>query len=144
MISNKAYAIYGAAVWLFGLIQSRMHMVWVDTVGGRMKTDYSYSAGLVYNTFPVPDLDTDGRSRLSEAAMAVLAAREQYPDLTLADIYDPDRMPDALGAAHVVLDETVDRLYRGQPFSSDQERLGLLFELYKDATAPAAGEPSHA
>lgn len=135
VISNSANAIYGAELWLFGLIQSRMHMVWLDAVGGRMKSDYRYSAALVYNTFPVPDLEAGDREALKGGAVSVLAARERFPDRTLAELYDPDRMPAALLEAHERLDELADRLYRSRPFESDEERLKVLLAMYEEMVA---------
>ncbi len=135
VISNLASAIYNAEPWLFGLVQSRMHMVWLRAVGGRFRTHPRYSATLVYNTFPVPDLSASDKESLATAAFKVLAVREQYPDRTLAELYDPDKMPLPLRSAHEALDETVDRLYRPAGFASDDERLELLFEMYEDMTS---------
>ncbi len=135
VISNLASAIYDAEPWLFGLVQSRMHMVWLRAVGGRFRTHPRYSATLVYNTFPVPDLSGSDKESLATAALKVLAAREQYPDRTLAELYDPDKMPLPLRSAHEALDDVVDRLYRPSGFASDDERLELLFEMYEDMTS---------
>jgi hypothetical protein len=135
VISDAANAIYGAQPWLFGLIQSRMHMAWLDAVGGRLKSDYRYSAVLVYNTFPVPELSDEATAGLGASAVEVLAAREQFPDSTLGELYDPDKMPTALHEAHTALDEAVDRLYRARAFESDRERLKVLFEMYEEMTA---------
>lgn len=132
VISNLANAIYGAEPWLFGLIQSRMHMVWLGAVGGRLKTDFRYSAVLVYNTFPVPKLSVSDKDSLKAGAVGVLAAREQFPDRTLAELYDPDEMPAGLLDAHKALDEIVDRLYRSRPFESDEERLKVLFAMHEE------------
>ena len=100
VISDLANAIYGAEPWLFGLIHSRMHMSWVRAVGGRMKNDFRYSAMLVYNNFPVPDLTEEDKAAFTRASSRVLAAREQFSDSTLAELYDPDKMPGGLRAAH--------------------------------------------
>lgn len=132
VIADSANAIYRAEPWLFSLIQSRMHMVWLEAVGGRLKTDYRYSAVLVYNTFPVPDLPAKAKDALKVGAVGVLAAREQFSDRTLGELYDPDKMPPGLLEAHRALDETVDRLYRARPFESDEERLKLLFSMYEE------------
>jgi len=135
VISDAANAIYDAEPWLFGLIQSRMHMVWMRAVAGRMKSDYRYSATLVYNTFPVPPLTAADHEALSAGALNVLAAREASPGKTLAQMYDPDKMPASLKAAHEALDATVDRIYRPKAFTSDEERLEMLFELYETMIA---------
>lgn len=135
IISNAANAIYGAELWLFGLIQSRMHMVWLDAVGGRLESRYRYSAVLVYNTFPVPELSANDKNALKAGAVGVLAAREQFSDQTLAELYDPDEMPTGLRSTHETLDETVDRLYRARPFESDEERLKVLFAMYEEMVA---------
>jgi hypothetical protein len=132
--SDQAYAIYGAQPWLLALLQSRMHMTWVRAVAGRMKTDIRYSAVLVYNTFPVPDISDEQRATLTHSAVAVLAAREQFSGQTLAQLYDPDKMPPVLRSAHHALDDAVDALYQPKPFESDAARLELLFEMYEAAT----------
>jgi hypothetical protein len=135
VISDAANAIYDATPWIFGLIQSRLHMAWLRAVGGRLKTDYRYSAVLVYNTFPVPDLSEEDKERLTTAAFGVLGARQQFPDRTLAELYDPDKMPTALLNAHHALDDVVDRLYSPTGFASDDERLAKLFEMYEELTS---------
>ncbi len=135
VISDAANAIYGAESWIVGLLQSRMHMAWVGAVAGRLKTDYRYSAVLVYNTFPVPRLKQSDKDRITDAVFVVLEARERHPELTLAALYDPDRMPSALRAAHDELDQVVDDLYASRPFETDDERLALLFRLYEERLA---------
>jgi hypothetical protein len=115
----------------FGLLTSRMHMTWVRAVAGRLKTDYRYSAGLCYNTFPVPNLNEPQKQTLTEHVMEVLQQRENHPEKTMAQLYDPDKMPAGLRAAHQALDRAVDRLYRKAPFSSDEERLEHLFKSYE-------------
>jgi hypothetical protein len=132
VISDAANAIYGAEPWLFALIESRMHMVWVKAVAGRLKSDYRYSAGLVYNTFPVPEVSQAAKDALTERVYDVLAAREQHAGRTLAMLYDPDKMPAALREAHRQVDGTVDELYSRRAFASDEERLELLFAMYED------------
>lgn len=135
VISNAANAIYDAEPWVFGLVQSRMHMVWVRAVAGRLKNDYRYSAVLVYNTFPVPDITEGGKTQLQEGAVEILAARERYSGNTLAELYDPEKMPNPLREAHQKLDQIVDSLYRKKSFDSDEERLELLFAMYSKMTA---------
>ena len=111
-----------------------MHMVWTRTVGGRMKTDYRYSNTVVYNNFPVPELSARAKSELTDAALRVLDVREYHSEMTLAQLYDPDTMPQDLRIAHEQLDLLVDSLYRDTPFSSDDERLKRLFNLYLKQT----------
>ena len=135
VISDSAFAIYDASLWLFGILTSEMHMVWVRTVGGRLKTDYRYSAGLCYNTFPFPSISDTKKSEIEEAAMNVLLARENYPEKTLADLYDPEKMPEDLREAHEELDAIVESCYPGAPFPNDEARLECLFKLYEKMTA---------
>lgn len=134
VISDSANAIYNAPMWLFGVLTSMMHMAWVKTVGGRLKTDYRYSAQLCYNTFPFPQLSAGKKQEIEAAAEEVLLCREDYPDKTLADLYDPDKMPDNLRQAHHALDLLVDSCYQDTPFESDEERLECLFKLYEKMT----------
>jgi len=130
IISDAAYAVYDAEPWVFALLTSAMHMAWTRSVGGRMKTDYRYSNTIVYNNFPVPPLSDSVKDQLTVAALRVLDVREYHSELTLADLYDPDRMPDNLRLAHQQLDELVDSIYRKREFGSDEERLSILFERY--------------
>lgn len=132
VISNAAFAIYDAPIWLFGILTSRMHMTWVRTVGGRLKTDFRYSAQLCYNTFPFPTLSPDRRAGIEKAAEDILIARAGYPALTLAELYDPDRMPDNLRQAHARMDDLVERCYPGYPFATDEARLECLFRMYEE------------
>ena len=134
VVTNSAFAIYDASLWLFGILTSEMHMVWVRTVGGRLKTDYRYSAGLCYNTFPFPSISSSKKSEIEEAATEVLLARENYPKKTLADLYDPDKMPADLREAHENLDRIVESCYPGAPFANDEARLECLFKLYEKMT----------
>ena len=135
VISDSAFAIYDASLWLFGILTSEMHMTWVRTVGGRLKTDYRYSAGLCYNTFPFPTIPDTKKSEIEEAATNVLLARANYPEKTLADLYDPEKMPEDLREAHEELDRIVESCYPGAPFPNDEARLECLFRLYEKMTA---------
>ena len=135
VVSNLAFAIYDASLWLFGILTSEMHMTWVRTVGGRLKTDYRYSAGLCYNTFPFPTIPNTKKSEIEEAATNVLLARANYPEKTLADLYDPEKMPEDLREAHEELDRIVESCYPGAPFPNDEARLECLFRLYEKMTA---------
>ncbi len=136
VITNSAFAIYDAPIWLFGVLTSQMHMDWVRVVGGRLKTDYRYSAQLCYNTFPFPKISDTKKSEIEEAATEILLTREPYLTVgkTLADLYDPDTMPDDLREAHARLDDIVESCYPGYPFASDEARLECLFKMYEKMT----------
>ncbi len=123
----------------FALLTSSMHMSWLRHIGGRLKSDYRYSIGLVYNTFPLPP--AANLSKLEPLAQAILDARAAHPSATLADLYDPDLMPPNLRAAHTALDRAVDRLYRPAGFGSDRERVEHLFALYEAMQAPLLAQP---
>lgn len=112
-----------------------MHMTWLRTFGGRLKSDYRYSSLLVYNTFPFPPIPPEQEAKLTETALGILAAREQHPGSTLAELYDPDKMPENLRAAHRANDLAVEACYRLEPFTSDEERLAYLFKLYEEMIA---------
>lgn len=135
--SNLVRLIPDADLWNFGLITSRIHMAWLRNIGGRLKSDYRYSIGIVYNAFPWPD-DPDQKTRykICNLAQAVLDARKNYPEATLADLYDPDVMPPDLRKAHRALDAAVDSLYRSKPFTGDRERVEHLFGLYENLVSP--------
>ena len=133
--SNKLRLLEEASLADFALLTSAMHMAWMRAVTGRMKSDYMYSVGVVYNTFPVPPKEAD-LSSLDPLAQAVLDARAAHPDATLADLYDPDLMPPNLRRAHQALDRAVDRLYRPRNFASERERVEHLFMLYERMRAP--------
>lgn len=135
IVSNLAFAVYDAQPWVFALLTSKMHMVWLAAVGGKHEDRYRYSNTLVYNTFPVPDLSEADKEVLTQRALRVLDVREYHSEKTLAELYDPDLMPDNLRLAHQELDAAVDRLYRRQGFASDEERLALLLKLYQEMTS---------
>ncbi|MDK4330805.1 N-6 DNA methylase [Corynebacterium accolens] len=135
VISNAAFAIYDAEPWLFALLTSQMHMAWTSTVGGKMKTDYRYSNTIVYNNFPVPELSERQKQRLTELALRVLDVREYHCDKTLAQLYDPDLMPDNLRQAHLEVDEYVDSLYSKRTYETDEDRLSDLFARYEEMIA---------
>ena len=133
--SNLVRVLENANLADFALLTSAMHMAWLRHVGGRLKSDYRYSIGLVYNTFPTPPNDSD-RSKLEPFAQAVLEARAALPGATLAQLYDPDLMPPNLRRAHQRLDRAVDRFYRVNGFSSERERVEHLFFLYEKLRTP--------
>lgn len=131
VISDRCFAIPNGTLYDFGILESRLHMTWMRTVGGRLKSDYNYSRDLCYNTFPWPKVSETQREVIENLAGNVLIAREMHPDMTLADLYDPDMMPDDLRKAHTELDVAVETLYRKHPFESDDDRLHHLFERYE-------------
>ena len=133
--SEKLRILPDAALGEFALLTSAMHMAWMRTVTGRMKSDYMYSVGVVYNTFPTPTRSANS-DKLEALAKAVLDARAAHPNATLADLYDPDLMPSGLRRAHRTLDRAVDRLYRARGFASERERAEHLFMLYETMRAP--------
>ncbi len=137
--SNLVRVLENATLADFALLTSSMHMAWLRHVGGRLKSDYRYSIGLVYNTFPMPPKGVN-MSRLERLAQAILDARAAHPDSTLADLYDPDLMPPSLRRAHQALDRAVDRLYRRTGFSSERKRIEHLFMLYEEMHAPLDAE----
>ena len=135
--SDLVFVLQEATKPIFALLTSAMHMAWLRHIGGRLKSDYRYSIGLVYNTFPLPpDFASADTSALEPLADAVLDARAAHPGATLADLYDPDLMPPNLRRAHQTLDRAVDRLYRRKRFTSERERVEHLFALYERMQAP--------
>ena len=133
--SNLVRILENATLTHFALLTSAMHMAWLRHIGGRLKSDYRYSIGLVYNTFPTPTRWAND-DKLESLAQAVLDARTAFPDATLADLYDPDSMPPSLRRVHRALDRAVDRLYRSRGFASERERAEHLFMLYEKMRAP--------
>lgn len=134
VIADSALAIYNAQPWIFGLLNSKIHMSWVRGVGGKLKTDYRYSSSLCYNTFPFPDITQKQKEQINLHVFEVLEEREKHSGKTLAQLYDPDKMPKGLREAHHQLDLAIERCYRLKPFESDTERLEYLFKLYEEMT----------
>ncbi|MFD0673491.1 class I SAM-dependent DNA methyltransferase [Cohnella sp. GCM10027633] len=134
VVSNLASVIYNAPLWNMALIASRLHLVWIATVCGKMKTDFRYSNTLGWNTFPVPTLTEKNKFDLTSCAEDILLTREAHFPATLADLYDPEYMPADLREAHERNDEVLERIYIGRRFRNDTERLEKLFELYTKMT----------
>ena len=137
-VSNLALAIYDAPLWNMALIASRLHLVWIATVCGKMKTDFRYSNTMGWNTFPVPKLTEQNKADLTRCAEDILLAREAHFPATIADLYDPEKMPENLRHAHDRNDEVLERIYIGRRFKNDTERLEMLFELYTRMTGTKA------
>ncbi len=134
--SDLVFLLTDASAFEFAILTSRAHMSWLAHMGGRLKSDFRYSIGLVYNTFPWPDASEAQRTKIEALAQAVLDARAAHPTSSLADLYDPDTMPADLRKAHAALDTAVDRLYRPTPFASDRDRVEHLFGRYEALVNP--------
>jgi type II restriction/modification system DNA methylase subunit YeeA len=132
--TNKVFAIYGAGAYMLGIVSSFIHNLWTCYVSGKLETRTSYSSLLVYNTFPFPKISAEKKQEIEAAAEEVLITREYYPEKTLAELYDPDKMPQDLREAHAKLDDIVESCYPGYPFASDEARLECLFKLYEKMT----------
>lgn len=135
VVLNSAQTISNCNSITFGIIESKLHMTWVKAVSGKLKNDIRYSSTLCYNTFPFPQISAEKKQEIESAAEEVLITREYYPEKTLAELYDPDKMPDDLREAHAKLDDIVESCYPGYPFASDEARLECLFKLYEKMTA---------
>lgn len=138
ILSNKTYVLYDAPLWNFAVAASTIHKVWIATVCARMRADYSYSNTLGWNTFPLPKLTEQNKADLTRCAENILLAREAHFPATIADLYDPETMPEDLRRAHDENDETLERIYIGRRFRNDTERLEKLFELYTKMTGKKA------
>ena len=132
IVSNLAFAIYNCEPWLFGLISSRMHMVWIRTVCGSLETRLRYSSGLGYNTFPFPEISAAKKTEITSLSFDIVSAREMYSEISLGDLYND--IPEDLRILHDYLDKTLDSCYQIAPFESDTERIKLLFDLYEQKT----------
>jgi len=130
IVSDAAFALYDAPLWNLALIASRLHLVWIATVCGKLETRYRYSNTLGWNTFPLPTLTDKNVTDLTRCAEDILLARECHFPATIADLYDPEKMPADLRAAHERNDEVLERIYIGRRFKNDTERLEKLFDLY--------------
>ena len=141
--SDKLRYIQNVELHMFSILTSAIHMGWMRTVSGRLESRYMYSVGVVYNTFPWPDLNDKAKAVLTKTGQAILDARAAWSEATLADLYDPDTMPANLRKAHIANDKAVDKLYRKKPFESERERVEHLFMLYEKLQSPilAAAKP---
>ena len=135
VISNGLRIVYSQEVYIFGILSSKMHIVWVKAVAGRMKTDMQYSNTICYNTFPFPNISKKQKEELTELVWGILDEREKHSQKTLAQLYDPNKMPEGLQKAHHNLDTAIEQCYRPKPFETDEERLEYLFKMYEEMTA---------
>lgn len=141
VVSSEAFAMFDAPLWQLALLTSRVHLIWIATTCGQLETRYRYSNVLGWNTFPVPTLTEKNKADLTRCAEDILLAREAHFPATIADLYDPDKMPTDLREAHERNDEVLERIYIGRRFRNDTERLEKLFELYTTMIAsPAAAK----
>jgi len=137
IIGNKNFALYDAPLWNMAIIASRLHWVWIGAVCVRLEMRFSYSNTLGWNTFPIPTLTEQNKADLTACAEAILLAREAHFPATIADLYDPEAMPENLRMAHERNDEVLERIYIGRRFKNDTERLEKLFDMYTKMTATA-------
>lgn len=140
VISNSSFGMSCKDLWVFAVIASKMNLVWVATVCSRMRTDYRFTNTLAWNTFPVPKLTEKNKADLTRCAENILLARESHFPATIADLYDPEKMPENLRIAHEQNDEVLERIYIGRRFKNDTERLEKLFSMYADMTSKQAGK----
>jgi hypothetical protein len=131
VVISSAAAIYDPEIYIFSLISSRIHNTWIRLTSGKLDSRIRYLSALSWNTFPFPPISNQRKDELTSCAFRILEEREKHPEKTLAQLYDPDKMPDGLKEAHRLNDEAVERCYRSTPFNSDEERLEYLFKLYE-------------
>lgn len=134
IISNRAFVIYSQDPLYFGLLSSYIHMVWVKSVAGRLETRINYSSGICYNNFPIPRISTTQSESIVRCVFNILETRESFPTSSIAELYDPEKMPSELKCAHEKLDSIVETCYKSTPFKDDDERLEVLFTLYETMT----------
>jgi len=133
--TNLNYIVPDGGLFEFGILTSIIHNDWMRLVAGRLKSDYRYTASVVYNSFPWPEVTEEQRSQIERLAENVLFSREDYPGKTLAELYDPEKMPPELQIAHQELDEAVDKLYQDRPFRNTADRLSCLLARYEELVA---------
>lgn len=134
-ITNRNFGLYDAPLWNFAILSSRFHLIWIDSICGKLRADFNYSNTLGWNTYPVPTLTEKNKADLTSCAKEILIARERHFPATAADLYDPEKMPEDLRRAHERNDEVLERIYIGRRFKNDTERLEKLFELYTQMTS---------
>lgn len=135
IIGDSAQVIYDSDPFLLGLLSSKIHLVWVKAVSGYLKMDFRYSSVISYNTFPFPQISNQRKEEITQCVFRILEEREKHSEKTLAQLYDPDKMPEGLREAHRQNDLAIERCYRSKPFESDEERLEYLFKLYEKMIA---------
>jgi hypothetical protein len=137
ILNNSCFSVPNASFYEFGILTSQMHMAWMRQVCGRIKSDYRYSNTIVYNNFPFPENVSDkNKALVQQKVKNILGARANHPKSSLADLYDPDTMPNDLRKAHQELDKAVDNCYGNKTFKTEMERVAFLFGLYKATSEP--------
>jgi hypothetical protein len=132
IVNSRAYCLFDSELYYFSILSSMMHNIWVKAVSGRLGDAINYSSNICYNTFPFPNITPKQKESLTSHVYNILEEREKYPEKTMADLYDPDKMPDGLREAHKYLDLAIDQIYRSKPFEGDEDRLAHLFKLYEE------------
>lgn len=140
IVSDSAEVVYDSELWLLGVLTSHMHLVWINAVAGRLGIGFRYSAELCYNTFPFPKITEHQKKRIELCVNDILRIRQRYSDKTMAELYDPDKMPEDLLKAHQSLDVVIESCYRKRPFDNDEQRLAHLFKMYEMMTHNASEE----
>jgi hypothetical protein len=131
IVLSSANVIYDARPYVFSVLSSKIHNLWVREVSGKLESRIRYSAGVCYNSFPFPMITEDLKNNLSTYTFNILEAREKHSEKTISELYDPDKMPDELRNAHIQNNIAVEACYRSKPFESDEERLEYLFKFYE-------------
>ena len=134
IVSNSASIVHDPELYDFAILTSRMHMTWVKAVAGKLEERIRYTSAICYNTFPVPKLNSTQKEELTNLAINLLSQREKYSDKSMAELYDPEKMPTVLIDSHKKIDDYVDSIFQNKPFKSDIERLEELFALYEKMT----------
>ncbi len=134
IVQNSANVIFDCEPWVFSILSSRIHMIWVQAVVGRMRSDIRYTAGVCYNSFPLPELSDAEKCQLSNLAVNILSIRENHPNLIISELYDPNKMPEDLQNAHKAVDDLLSSIYGLKDIKDESITLTSLFNLYEKMT----------
>jgi len=131
IISNGVFTIYNPEIYMFGVLSSKMHLIWMKTFSGRMRNDIRYSVNLIYNTFPFPKIDNSKKKNINDLVFEIIDEREKYSNLSMQDLYDPEKMPKKLLDFHESLDNEIDKIYNLNGFQNDNKRIEHLLNIYQ-------------
>ena len=131
IITAPNQAIYDAPLYIFAILSSRMHCLWLEVVGGKLRTDYRYSSEIIYNTFPIRNLNNIEIGELNKLSLQILDIREKFSQKTISEIYDPKHMPHNLLETHKRIDKIIEGCYSKNSPKNDDERINLLFKEYE-------------